>query len=302
MKPKKRYEIVIFALFSIFLTGYFLYRSDIIVFNALVFNAIPAILLLLSGLAFEYQMLKRLFYQPPELHDGVIYTYGKFRRFVAPAEIVFILPIIDKVQPPISRHHHQVITRLSNVISHDGYPFDLTVVTTHSLNFSTLLRKANRDTIIESLKRLPTEWETLVRDQVKIFAENKISQSQAKDIKELTWRKNFETDLLAFLFRGLSSYGVQFDISYKAQVMNLVYFKSKQEAENEKEVNAIRAKSNKEILESIANLLMNDPNRGHQLLEACIAVNIVKGQNSNSVTDSALEGIKNKMNVPNVVW
>lgn len=144
--------------------------------------------LVLSFLSIKFILKFR--YRPAENHLGVIYRFGRFRRFVDPDEWTFLLPVFERVHREVSLYMRTAELILKKVELRDGLAVDLKI----KVFFKTDLRLTNEENRTQTLKFEGPEWPEMVKTSTEDVVRNQVfldntyteimSQRKSREIKQ----------------------------------------------------------------------------------------------------------------------
>ncbi|HQZ21420.1 MAG TPA: SPFH domain-containing protein [Thermoflexales bacterium] len=237
-------------------------------------NVSAIVFVFVTGIAFLYTRV----YAPPEMNDGVIYRFGKFNRFVPDGEWDMTIPFIEKVRvQSISRFVRSVNVVLASVLSADNDPCTLTLQATYKLDLPRLLANDTSE-ICEALKRSDADWNGIVIYWIERLARQAINESQTSFLKKKWWKDGLEDMISVNLSQKLAGAGIVMSPSKSVQVVDSVPISALEKARQEREINLIKAQSNREMLLSIAPLFSQCDDPGYQMLQAAMSAGIARGE------------------------
>jgi regulator of protease activity HflC (stomatin/prohibitin superfamily) len=160
-----------------------------------------------------------LYYRPPENHVGVVYRFGRFRRFVDPDRWSLLIPWIDSVEKETKLDMRTTHIQLTDVYTRDNIAIDLELKIFHMVD----LRQVSPERLIQAL-RFPTEnaWDEIVRTGITDITRNQIVVSRS--FAELTTpqgRSNLKQLLSSALAERVSGFGILVNARFGVNIINL---------------------------------------------------------------------------------
>lgn len=175
-----------------------------------------------------------IFYRPPENHVGVIYRFGRFRRFADPNRWSVLIPRIDSVEKETKLDMRTTHLQLTNVYTRDNIAVDIELKIFHMVD----LRQVSPERLIQAL-RFPTEnaWDEIVRTGITDITRNQIVVSRS--FAELTspeGRGHLKQLLSGSLAERVRGFGILVNARFGVNIINLQPNEAFQEALKEESV------------------------------------------------------------------
>jgi regulator of protease activity HflC (stomatin/prohibitin superfamily) len=175
-----------------------------------------------------------IFYRPTENHVGVIYRFGRFKRFAGPEHWTALIPWIDSVVKETKLDMRTTRIELDNVYTRDHIAVDIELKIFYLVD----LRQVSTDRRIQAL-RFPTEnaWEEIVRTGITDVTRNMIVVSRS--FAELTTpdgRSNLKQALSFQLAERVRGFGILINPRFGVNIANLQPNEAYQEALKEETV------------------------------------------------------------------
>lgn len=173
-----------------------------------------------------------IFYRPQENHVGVIYRFGRFRRFADPDRWSVLLPWIDSVITRLDMRTTHI--ELNNVYTGDRVAVDLELKIFHQVD----LRQVSTERLTQAL-RFPTEnaWDEIVRTGITDITRNRVLPSRSfEEITSPEGRSNLKQLLSFSLAERVRGFGILVNARFGVNIINLQPNEAFQEALKEETV------------------------------------------------------------------
>ncbi len=128
-----------------------------------------ALLLLVGGAFVHWLLIPALLalavtvllclYRPPEECLGVLYRCGRLRRFIDPDSWCLLIPIVDRLGPPISLQQRPTQISLHDLLTADRVPIDVEFTVIYRRD----LRAAARTSRYQALSWPEEAWGSIIR-------------------------------------------------------------------------------------------------------------------------------------------
>jgi hypothetical protein len=150
-------------------------------------------------------------YRPQENHLGVIYRLGRFHRFADPNEWTLLFPIADRVSHEISLYMRTAELELQNVELRDG----LTVKVKFKVFFTTDLRQAAPERLLQALKFRRDEWSEVVKTGTEDLVRNQVFLTLSyTDLAAQRVSREVKKRLSRELISRVRGFGIQLNEEY----------------------------------------------------------------------------------------
>lgn len=143
-------------------------------------------------------------YLPPDNHVAVIYRLGRFRCLVGPEEIVWLWPLLDRVQATVGLALQRQEMALEQLPTQDGLPIDLRLAICYQRD----LRVAPEGFVPQALSLGEDAWDTLVRDRAQEAVREQLAARSGAPLLLAQEQAYLRTQLCQALAERLRSIGV----------------------------------------------------------------------------------------------
>ena len=150
--------------------------------------------------------IAKFFYRPTENHIGVIYRWGRFRRFVDPDRWSFLAPWIEVVNKETRLDMRTANVQLANVYTRDKIALDIEM----KIFFFVDLRQISIDRRIQAL-RFTSEnaWDEIVRTGITDITRNSIIVARSyTELNTREGRSNLKQALSSALAERVIGFGI----------------------------------------------------------------------------------------------